>query len=384
MEGEHTEKMDKAESSKAAAKAITSFEIFMLFVKNLEAEAEDVDVSGVLSQECFDMWLRTRYATPKDPPRAFKDALKTILTASNRCRPFPQRVEFALLRLLRRNRVWPCFSHMEGVNIGQRGWKIKGFHEKNNCPEQVGEKPVIRSSSDESAKEVARARTHPTSQGNGDGFDAPHCDTKPRPASASKPKENLKHMKCEHEGSLPSLKRQKCGTKSKTATKGPIHRPSELSGENDDRANRTIEKETTACDPKVQDPSLSPNIKCETELENSSSSAQSPSQEHSDGLKRPASAFPLSAAALGVTPEPGVNSYPTNGTMCLPFSAAQQTLLQDCRDHLRQMTQQVELQTKFALYQQRLARFSSDPAQQHNLASAALGLALLGQSSPPN
>mmetsp|Transcript_25096 Transcript_25096/g.54170 ORF Transcript_25096/g.54170 Transcript_25096/m.54170 type:complete len:382 (+) Transcript_25096:471-1616(+) len=109
----------------------TSFEVFMSFVKTCP-ETGGVDASDILGRPCFQKWLKTRSARPKNPPRAFKDAIKTIILATNRCRPFPPEVEESLLGYLRKERVWPCFEDQEGVKIGKRGWKIIGFHERKS------------------------------------------------------------------------------------------------------------------------------------------------------------------------------------------------------------------------------------------------------------
>lgn len=111
----------------------TSFEVFMRFVRPANADYstdDEVDASGILSRECYEAWLKTRRSLPKDSPRAFKDALKSIVMANNRCKPFPNAVERDLLRHLRAERVWPCFENDSSVQIGKRGWKIKGFHER--------------------------------------------------------------------------------------------------------------------------------------------------------------------------------------------------------------------------------------------------------------
>ncbi|GBG33996.1 Hypothetical Protein FCC1311_102192, partial [Hondaea fermentalgiana] len=63
-----------------------------------------------------------------------QDALKSIVMANNRCKPFPPAVEHDLLRHLRAERVWPCFENDPSVQIGKRGWKIMGYHERQAGP----------------------------------------------------------------------------------------------------------------------------------------------------------------------------------------------------------------------------------------------------------
>jgi len=114
---------------KRIRKTPTSYEIFESFVTR--GFGGDVDTSGILTQECFEKWLESRKQPPKNASRAFKDALKSIIKGSNRCRPFPEEIERDLLLKLRRDEEWPCFKNSERISLGARVWdSITGFHEE--------------------------------------------------------------------------------------------------------------------------------------------------------------------------------------------------------------------------------------------------------------
>jgi len=127
-------------SSSSTAHYIPSFDVLMLFLRR-DPLTGNPDTSQLLSKECFERWLKTRKIRPKDPPRAFKDAIKTVVTANNRCKPFPEDVEADLLKRLRKEEIWPCFAHDESIGIGKRGWRILGFNERKRLGKELPRKP---------------------------------------------------------------------------------------------------------------------------------------------------------------------------------------------------------------------------------------------------
>jgi hypothetical protein len=87
----------------------TSDEIFMSFVRVLPCGA--VDCSGILTLECYQRWLETRAARPSHEAECFRKSLIAKVTRTD-CgsAAFPPAVEAALLVLLRKRQVWPCFK----------------------------------------------------------------------------------------------------------------------------------------------------------------------------------------------------------------------------------------------------------------------------------
>jgi hypothetical protein len=113
----------------------TSHEIFMSFVRVLPCGA--VDGSGILSPECYQRWLETRAARPSHEAECFRKSLIAKVTRTD-CgsAAFPPAVEAALLVLLRKRQVWPCFKGKldpltgRPIKIGSKGLRSLGFHER--------------------------------------------------------------------------------------------------------------------------------------------------------------------------------------------------------------------------------------------------------------
>jgi len=104
-----------------------SGEIFSKFV-SVDANGK-LNTSKILSAACFNEWIKSRKIVPKNPARAFKDALKAKILAKNRCCPFPAEVERDLLKRLRNPDDY-LKSGDEAASLGKRPWTIKGFHER--------------------------------------------------------------------------------------------------------------------------------------------------------------------------------------------------------------------------------------------------------------
>jgi hypothetical protein len=113
----------------------TSHEIFMSFVRVLPCGA--VDGSGILSPECYQRWLETRAARLSHEAECFRKSLIAKVTRTD-CgsAAFPPAVEAALLVLLRKRQVWPCFKGKldpltgRPIKIGTKGLRSLGFHER--------------------------------------------------------------------------------------------------------------------------------------------------------------------------------------------------------------------------------------------------------------
>lgn len=103
----------------------SSYDIFNLFIKK---DGKTVEVS-ITSKACFDLWLSTRKAEPKNPAHAFRKALTGACRGDAGLKPFDQDVEPFVLKLLRQKKVWDCFQGTN-VKIGERGFQSLGYWEK--------------------------------------------------------------------------------------------------------------------------------------------------------------------------------------------------------------------------------------------------------------
>jgi len=118
---------------------MTAMEIFHNFTKWYTDEKGNlyVDASGIISRECYELWLASRKKMPSRPEETFRKSILCHCTSSDGgSAPFPPEVEYALLKLLRQpGKVWPCFEGQvdkngKPVNIGQKGLRATGYHEK--------------------------------------------------------------------------------------------------------------------------------------------------------------------------------------------------------------------------------------------------------------
>lgn len=124
---------NKSSTSPAPDAFQTSLEVFLRFVK--EREDNSIDASGVLSPGCFDEWVRTRKSMLKAPQESFRRTLTAHVTGLDGRKPFPPKVEQALLIELRQQRIWPCFKGVivkgRRSNIGMQGFRTLGWHERH-------------------------------------------------------------------------------------------------------------------------------------------------------------------------------------------------------------------------------------------------------------
>mmetsp|Transcript_19806 Transcript_19806/g.25314 ORF Transcript_19806/g.25314 Transcript_19806/m.25314 type:complete len:556 (-) Transcript_19806:449-2116(-) len=105
----------------------TSYSIFLKYEKSSADRISDA--KRVLSKDCFDSWLASRYTMPRKPAESFRRALISHVAGCDGRKPFPKDVESSLLCELRKKKVWPCFKDTD-QNIGIRGFQKLGYHEK--------------------------------------------------------------------------------------------------------------------------------------------------------------------------------------------------------------------------------------------------------------
>lgn len=92
---------------------------------------EHLDASGLVSRQCYDLWVNTRKTLPPNPEKAFQRSLSAHVTGVDGRVPFTQDEEEAVLRILRRKERWLCFEK-SNTRFGQMGFRAKGYHEKEN------------------------------------------------------------------------------------------------------------------------------------------------------------------------------------------------------------------------------------------------------------
>lgn len=128
MVGTRIHRTERSEASPATIKLFNRY-----ITRNSEGS---VDVSRILSKECYDEWLITRKKKPKTPPSAFRKAVTGHCRGDKGLKPFPKDVEAAVLKIIRKRKIWTCFEGT-GINIGQRGCKTFGYWEKYKVKEPV-------------------------------------------------------------------------------------------------------------------------------------------------------------------------------------------------------------------------------------------------------
>eukprot|EP00511_Aplanochytrium_stocchinoi_P006322 CAMPEP_0204840626 /NCGR_PEP_ID=MMETSP1346-20131115/38320_1 /ASSEMBLY_ACC=CAM_ASM_000771 /TAXON_ID=215587 /ORGANISM="Aplanochytrium stocchinoi, Strain GSBS06" /LENGTH=408 /DNA_ID=CAMNT_0051978143 /DNA_START=123 /DNA_END=1350 /DNA_ORIENTATION=- len=112
----------------------SSYAVFLKFVKPLDKGG--VDCTGMLSKDCYDLWLKTRIKKPSKPAESFRRALTAHCRGVDGRRPFPKDVEAGLLAELRKSQIWACFEQT-GINIGLRGYKAVGHWEKKRKEDDI-------------------------------------------------------------------------------------------------------------------------------------------------------------------------------------------------------------------------------------------------------
>ena len=89
---------------------------------------DDGGAQRILSKECYQHWVSTRKCVLKQPEESFRRVLTAHVGGLDGRRPFPEKVEQSLLKILRKREVWECFRGT-GVSIGSRGYRNAGYHE---------------------------------------------------------------------------------------------------------------------------------------------------------------------------------------------------------------------------------------------------------------
>jgi hypothetical protein len=90
-----------------------------------------IDMSGLLSPECFREWCETRTNSrlKRSYVTAFKDAVIALIRQRKSRRTLPPPMAAALVKELRKKRVWPCFDGMvdeslKRISIGESGMRF--------------------------------------------------------------------------------------------------------------------------------------------------------------------------------------------------------------------------------------------------------------------
>lgn len=105
----------------------SSHDVFMKYVEY--GNDGTVNCSELTGKACYNYWLITRLKKPQNPSESFRRALTAHCRGDDGRQPFPQEVEIALIKHLKVKSTWKCFEGTD-VKIGVRGYKAKGYHEK--------------------------------------------------------------------------------------------------------------------------------------------------------------------------------------------------------------------------------------------------------------
>jgi len=109
----------------------------------VDASRDVLDAAEIVSKACYDEWMSAReYDCADHAGKTFQRALTGHISASDGRLPFSPEEEAAILKVIRAKRIWPCF---EGSNpplsIGAKGFRSKGFHERQGGSDGGGAKP---------------------------------------------------------------------------------------------------------------------------------------------------------------------------------------------------------------------------------------------------
>jgi hypothetical protein len=123
-----------------------------------------LDASAVVGTECFAEWRMNRVGQP-DMERNFQRCLTAHLTKSDGRKPFDPDEEEAVLKVVRHRRTWPAFQGTRH-HIGQKGFRVLGFHERNNlehsqsCSQAIGESGPSRQMTPSNSEECLQPLRH--------------------------------------------------------------------------------------------------------------------------------------------------------------------------------------------------------------------------------
>ena len=105
----------------------SSYKIFQRFTKYYDNGK--CDASGIIGQECYKLWVKSRKYPPKSPHEAFRRAVTAHIRGNDGRRPFPEAAERSLLKELRKKKQWDAFRGTEHL-VGVKGFTSLGHHEK--------------------------------------------------------------------------------------------------------------------------------------------------------------------------------------------------------------------------------------------------------------
>jgi hypothetical protein len=122
---------NQANHHRANVMGATSIQIFR---RHLVLRADGTyNASGINSLSCFNDWIAHRSSekpmSQENLQKTFQRILTCHITGSDGRQPFSPAEEDAILRILRQKRIWPAFSGTNS-NIGHRGFRTLGYHEK--------------------------------------------------------------------------------------------------------------------------------------------------------------------------------------------------------------------------------------------------------------
>lgn len=114
-------------------RASTSLRVFRAAMRRREDGS--IDVSGVISRQCFRAWLELKNVSESDAESLkFRRVLTNHVSGTDGRCPFDPDEEEAILTLLRKKVSWPCFPpHL--AHLGMR-YRSRGFHERRMQQEQ--------------------------------------------------------------------------------------------------------------------------------------------------------------------------------------------------------------------------------------------------------
>lgn len=127
-----------------------------VFLKYVKVSEDEVDATKIFSLQCFNDWLSTKKNYPKKPAEAFRKTITGHVRGDTGLQPFAPEVEQAILKLLKKREIWPCFRG-SGLKIGLRGFQTPGFWETKQqikIKQQKKEKEFFGNQNDESECET--------------------------------------------------------------------------------------------------------------------------------------------------------------------------------------------------------------------------------------
>eukprot|EP00924_Labyrinthula_sp_SR-Ha-C_P001267 maker-scaffold_7-snap-gene-19.75-mRNA-1 protein AED:0.09 eAED:0.09 QI:238/0.8/0.66/1/0.4/0.16/6/0/320 len=136
---------------------LSSMEVFKIFIE--KSQAKDLVGEKVISQECFELWIKTRRRKVKFPFDSFKRTVFAHLRGGPGRKPFEEEIESALLQYIRTSaadgtdpfsRCCPSLERENKCKRSYKSWKtrykdLEGYHEaqRNSRHQQIVKKEVL-------------------------------------------------------------------------------------------------------------------------------------------------------------------------------------------------------------------------------------------------